>query len=81
MARGWESKSVEAQMESAVEAAPSPSTRHLTKPELELRRQKQSLLLSRTRVVADLEAATNPRYKKLLEDSLAELDRKLAEFT
>jgi len=77
MARGWESKSVEAQIDMAQAhsapkrtAAPSPET-------LEVIRKKENILLSRTRVVRELDCAQNPRYKAVLTKALAELDAQL----
>ena len=45
---------------------------------LELIRQKESLLLSRTRVVRELDNAQNPRYKAILTKALADLDAQLS---
>ena len=42
-------------------------------------REKESLRLSRQRVLQQLEVSQNPRHRKLLEDSLATLDAKLKE--
>jgi hypothetical protein len=39
-------------------------------------REKESLRLSRQRVLQQLEASQNPRHRKQLEDSLAALDEK-----
>lgn len=75
MARGWESKSVEAQMESA-EEKPAPHTA-LTPEQIALRRQRESLQLARARVVQQLEIAREPRYIKLLNDALEDLNRRL----
>jgi hypothetical protein len=80
MARGWESKSVEAQIDmaaqnprvaAALQKAPDPN-------KLDRIRQKESLLLSRTRVVHELKTAQNPRYKAVLTKALADLDAKLS---
>ena len=77
MARGWESKSVESQIESAEErkaaAAKAPSVE-----ELQRQRVRESIELSRTRVLRDLSEAVNPRYRKQLEAALEHLDEKLA---
>jgi hypothetical protein len=80
MARGWESKSVEAQIDMAESRrtgvrrkAPSPET-------LELIRKKETILLSRTRVVRELGAAQNPRYRAVLTKALADLDAQLSTF-
>lgn len=49
----------------------------ITPAEAERIRQRESLLLSRTRVVHDLERAQNPRYRATLEAALKHLDEKL----
>ncbi len=76
MARGWESKSVEAQIESANsrsgEAKPS-----LTPEQVDLQRKRDSLLLHRTRVLSDLQKCTEERYRKTLGDGLAFLEQQL----
>ena len=80
MARGWESKSVEAQIDMAEaqrnavpQKAPSPES-------LDLIRKKETILLSRIRVVRELGAAQNPRYRAVLSKALADLDAKLSTF-
>jgi hypothetical protein len=40
-------------------------------------RKKESLILSRTRVVREMESAQNPRYKAVLNKALADLDAQL----
>ena len=40
-------------------------------------REKESLRLSRQRVLQQLEASQNPRHRKLLEDTLADLEQML----
>ncbi|HUA18115.1 MAG TPA: hypothetical protein VMB25_05175 [Bryobacteraceae bacterium] len=77
MARGWESKSVESQIESAELRAASKMPQ-ITPAEAERLRQRESLLLHRTRVVHDLETAQNPRYRETLAAALKHLDDKLA---
>jgi hypothetical protein len=77
MARGWESKSVEAQIEAA-EARPRAATPALTAAEMAARREREILELSRTRVLRELEASRNPRYVELLRRELAALEKKLS---
>jgi hypothetical protein len=79
MARGWESKSVEAQIDMA-EQHPRVGVLQKTidSQQMDLIRQKESLLLSRTRVVRELNTAQNPRYKAVLTKALADLDAKLS---
>jgi hypothetical protein len=77
MARGFESKSVEEQqLEAKRESSPRVAT---TPEEIEGRRKRDGLLLSRTNVQAQLNSATNPAHRRMLESALAELDRQIAE--
>ncbi len=78
MARGWESKSVESQIESAEDRAALAKLPKLTSEEADRKRQRESLLLSRTRVMHDLETSKNVGYRKTLEAALKHLDDKLA---
>ena len=80
MARGWESKSIEAQIDMAEAQRAVPQAKKHTAEMLEVLRKKEGILLSRTRVVRDLEAAQNPRYKVVLNKALADLDAQLATF-
>lgn len=78
MARGWESKSVEAQQAEASETR--PAARPPLSPEQKLKLQKRDgLLLDRKRVVRQLEEVSSERYRKMLERALADLDRKIAD--
>ncbi len=77
MARGWESKSVESQMESAREDH-SEKARPQTDDEKLAFREQQNLLLSRSYVQRQLESATNERYAHGLRQAVAEIDRKLS---
>lgn len=76
MARGWESKDVESQMEDAREVRKNSAP--LSSEQVQLARERESLLLQRTRILADIASATNPRYLEILQRSLAFLDEKLA---
>jgi len=79
VARGWESKSVEAQQADAVEK-PGGSRVAMSAVEAASFQEKESLRLSRQRILQQLEACTNPRYRQQLEKSLAALDDKLSRF-
>ena len=77
MARGWESKSVEDQMDAADKAraaAPKPT---LTPEEKERQTQREGLLLSRARTLNALQGACDARYRALLETTLAHVDEQL----
>jgi len=78
MARGWESKSVESQMESAKEQTSEGGRRELTNDEKETQRVRQGLVLSRTYVLRQIEASSNERYTETLRQALSEIEQKLA---
>jgi len=80
MARGWESKSVEEQIDMAETRKTSVNQKMLNPKELDQLRKIESIQLSRTRVIRELDAAQNPRYKGVLSKALADLDAKLATF-
>lgn len=79
MARGWESKEIESQMEAAAERQITSSRQQRRPEEIARERERESLELSRTRVLQDLAKANNPKYRELLERSLSFLNAKLAE--
>ena len=77
MARGWESKSVESQIEAAEAQVRPPLDDQISAEQLELLRRRETLNLSRTRVLRELETSQNPRYRNLLEKALADLNSEL----
>ena len=78
MARGWESKSVEEQVQGHDEEEPQSPKQHVSSSELELRRRKEILLLSRVRVQRDLELSQNPRYRDQLKRALSDIESQIA---
>ncbi len=81
MARGWESKAVEGQIESRrAERTSKKQAKPKSSPpvQLDVLRKREDLLLSRTRVLRDLEAAQNPRYKQMLAAALSHLETELS---
>ena len=78
MARGWESKSVEEQMDIAKEGGRKSEKHPLTDGEKKARRERDSLKLSRAYIVHQIEASTNERYTRSLQQALSEIDEKLA---
>jgi len=78
MARGWESKSVEAQIDSA--NAPHGSSRlSLTPAQIQMEKKRDGLLLHRTRVLRDMENCRDERYRKTLAEGLSFLEAQLTE--
>jgi hypothetical protein len=78
MARGWESKDVESQREDLEAARERAIADKATMDRNALQRERESIQLSRTRVLHDLEQATHPRYRASVEEALRFLDAKLA---
>jgi hypothetical protein len=78
MARGWESKDVEAQvaeMEAPKQKGPAGQK---TPEQLQREQERKDLQLSRIRIANDLASATHPNHKKSLEAALAHLDKKIS---
>jgi hypothetical protein len=78
MARGWESKAVEGQVQDLEEKGNKKHKRQLTKAQVESHRRRQVLLLSRARVQKDLQVSSDPRYTDQLNRALADLDAQLS---
>jgi hypothetical protein len=76
MARGWESKAVEAQQEAA--GASRPGAPRLSDEEAARRRRRDTLMLARSRALSDLQLACAPAHRGMLEQAIADLDRQLA---
>lgn len=78
VARGWESKAVEAQVEAANEE-PADAKPRLSARQLENQRKKTGLTLARAQVLQQLQASSNPRHRQMLEAALADLDDRLSQ--
>lgn len=78
MARGWESKSVEAQQEDASRTNIAEKPR-LTREEADRLRQEESLRMSLQRVTQEIEHSHNARHRVMLEQAQAELRRQMEE--
>lgn len=76
MARGWESKSVEQQLDEA-EAAKSAKRERLSPQDVERARRAEALRLARARVLQQLEASTSQRYTEMLQRQLEAIDGEL----
>ncbi len=78
MARGWESKSVEAQIEESAPDFSANQDQNISPDERQALIRKNDLLLSRKRVVQQLEGSTSERYSEFLRRSLAALEAQIA---
>lgn len=81
MARGWESKAVEAQQHEAGQeqraAHDRPHSGPLSDDEKQKRTERATLMLARTRALSDLQHACAPAHRAMLEQAIADLDRRL----
>jgi hypothetical protein len=75
MARGWESKSVEAQQEAASTRGPSKPS--ITPADAARQNERATLMLARTRALGDLQRACAPAHRAMLEQAIADLDEKI----
>ena len=80
MARGWESKSVESQIEDKREAV---AGRHRSghSEELEKARKRESIEASRRRVERELESSRSDVHRAALRNALEHLDAELRRLT
>jgi hypothetical protein len=78
MARGWESKAVDDQIQDANESKQDRNPRSLSPEQIDAVRKRKVLELSRVRVTSDLENNQDPRYRSLLLRALEDLDAQLA---
>ena len=75
MARGWESKAVEAQQEAA---ADTRRRAPVSAADSARRSERMTLQLARTRALADLQQACAPAHKAMLQQAIEDLDRRNA---
>jgi len=81
MARGWESKSVESQMDAQEQTSSPASKAPLTEEQKSEKRQREILLLARTNLVRQLEATTNESHAQALRQALTDLDEKIGKIS
>jgi len=78
MARGWESKSVADQIEQQEERARAQNNSHEISPVVRQRQERiQTLRLSRTRTLAQLEHATRQPHRDMLNRTLRALEAEI----
>ena len=78
MAKGWESKSVESQVQDSETKDSGQRGVQLTAAQVDTRRRREVLFLSRTRVQRDLQASQDQRYRDLLSRALSDLEAQLS---
>lgn len=80
MAKGWESKAIEGQVQDAQSERNNKKTQ-LTIAQIEANRRKQVLLLSRARVADGLQSSSDSRYRDQLTRALADLDAQISQLS
>ena len=81
MARGWESKSVEAQIEESTVKSSVSNSPSLSAEETQAHMKRSALLLSKAGIVRQLERSTNERYSQLLRRTLDGLETQIAQLS
>jgi hypothetical protein len=79
MARGWESKDVESQQELRAEERRAAAVKRPSPESVELARKIESLELTRSRILADLERARHPRHQQQLRSALDYIEGEIAQ--
>ena len=79
MARGWESKAVADQIEEGESRQQQPSKTQATKEQRVLKERLDSLQLSRSRLLQQLEHARHPAHRNVLLNGLKALEREIDE--
>jgi hypothetical protein len=77
MARGWESKSVADQIEDAELREPKPEPGSVE--ERERKQRLASLLLSKSRLLQQLERAKHPAHRSVLLNGLKAIEKEIEE--
>ena len=77
MARGWESKEIESQMDAAEERRAAAKEAQLGEAEIARRRARESIELSMERIRREVAASTHPRHREQLSAALAYLEKQL----
>ncbi|HXQ69244.1 MAG TPA: hypothetical protein VN844_02090 [Pyrinomonadaceae bacterium] len=79
MARGWESKAVADQIEEGESRQAQSREAAVSPEERQLKERRDSLLLSKSRLLQQLERATNPAYRNVLLNGLKSVEKELEE--
>jgi len=81
MARGWESKAVADQIEEGESRAQESTTPAVTPEQRMLKEQLDSLKLSRSRLLQQLEHARHPAHRDVLLNGLKAVEKKIEELS
>ena len=79
MARGWESKAVADQIEEGESRQQQPSKTEVTQEQRVLQERLDSLKLSRSRLLQQLEHARHPAHRNVLLNGLKAVEKEIEE--
>lgn len=79
MARGWESKAVEDQLEELVRTRQEIAAVPKSLESIELQRKRETLLLSRSRLLEQLQNVRSDAHRQMLERSLQAIESEQAD--
>jgi len=79
MARGWESKAVADQIEEGESRQQQPSRTEVTQEKRLLQERLDSLKLSRSRLLQQLEHARHPAHRNVLLNGLKAVEKEIEE--
>ena len=79
MARGWESKAIADQIEEGESRRQQPSKTETTREQRMLKERLESLQLSRSRLLQQLETARHPAHRNVLLTGLKALEKEIEE--
>ena len=79
MARGWESKAIADQIEEEESRQQQTSKVETTPEQRVLKERLESLKLSRSRLLQQLERATHPAHRKVLLNGLKAVEKEIEE--
>ena len=81
MARGWESKAVESQMETSQSKKEETGKRRLSLEVAAATRKKETLLLARVHLQQQMQLSQHPRRQQMLQNALTDLEKQLADLS
>ena len=81
MARGWESKAIEAQQQDRAMGGAKKAGREVTADERARAERRRTLELARARTLADLAAATVEGHRAMLQRALASIEDQLRDLS
>jgi hypothetical protein len=79
MARGWESKSVESQMETSQSKKEETGKKRVSPEVAAAIRKKETLMLARAHLQQQMQLSQHPRRQEMLQNALTDLGKQLAD--